>query len=226
MAARVGLTCSIAIVLLVGCNGPVTGLFPPGPGEPSVEIFFVNNHWHTGLVLQRAAMSPRLRELTARFEGSHWIEIGWGDDAFYRAPKGTSGLAVRAMFASHASVLHVVGLPQYPPEYYEGYVVDLYRIRLSRLGFHRLLNYLENSFQTHSAGDSVPIEPGLYGDSFFYAARGKYGACHTCNHWSADGLRETGFPITPFYALLADNVGWQVRVFGRKYESDLIVQLQ
>ena len=47
---------------------------------------------------------------------------------------------------------------------------------------------------------------------------------HNCNNWLADGMRVTGFPITPIYTSTADNVGWQIRVFGRKHQSDIVVQ--
>ena len=39
-------------------------------------------------------------------------------------------------------------------------------------------------------------------------------ACRTCNKWVAQALRSAGCPITPFYALTADNVIYQVAKFG------------
>lgn len=215
------------MLLLVGCNGPVRGLYPPTESDRASEIYVYNNHWHTGFVVPTKQLSPTLKRYLARFgEETKHVEIGWGDEGFYRAPKGTSGLAMRAMFFSRGSVLHVAGLTKEPPIHYRDFKVDLFRIRISDEGNRRLMDHLERTFATTQHGDAIELQPGLYGVSRFYRARGWYSLFHNCNNWLADGVRATGFPITPIYTSTADNVGWQIRVRGWKYQPDLVILRQ
>ncbi|MBC8105226.1 MAG: DUF2459 domain-containing protein [Anaerolineae bacterium] len=219
---------SLALLLVAcGCCGPVHNLYPPPTSDRANEIYVYNNHWHTGFVIPWSQLSPTLRAHLSRFgSDTRFVEIGWGDEGFYRAPKGTIPLALRAMFASRGSVLHVAGLQKDPAEHYRDYQLDLYRIRISAEGNRRLMNFLEHTFARIQTDEAIELQPGLYGVSYFYRGRGWYGLFHNCNNWLADGVRSTGFPITPIYTATADNVGWQVRVFGRKYQADLVVLRQ
>jgi uncharacterized protein (TIGR02117 family) len=215
--------CLIIVLFAVGCHGPVKELYPPRDGERAVDVLVVNNHWHTGFVLSYAQLSPRLQRLMSSFHDERWVEIGWGDAAFYPAPRATSGLALQAMFFSRGSVLHVAGFDELPVDRYREYQVELYRVRISEAGYARLMDFLTDTFATRENGDSIELGPGLYGFSRFYRARGKYGAVHTCNNWLADGIRATGFPITPGWAFTAGNAGWQIKHFGRRYDADLLL---
>ena len=222
---RVALGTILLLFSAAGCNGSVRSLYPPKESGRATEIFVYNNHWHTGFVLPTSQLSPTLKRYLSRFgSDTRYIEIGWGDEGYYRAAKGTLPLAFRAMFLSQGSVLHVAGLTDEPADHYRDYVVDLYRIRIGEEGCRNLMRHLERTFATTINGDAIELQPGLYGISYFYRARGWYNLFHNCNNWLADGLRSTGFPITPIYTSTADNVGWQIRVFGRKHQSDIVVQ--
>jgi uncharacterized protein (TIGR02117 family) len=210
------------LVTLCGCNGPVRGLYPPHDSD-SREIYIVNNHWHTGFALRASELSPSLRKLLPRFADAEYLEIGWGDDHFYRSPQSTSGLAVEALFASRGSVMHVMPLDREPQIHYRDYLVDVYRVRISPQGEQRLVAFIESSFDVSDSGVAIELQPGVEPGSWFYRARGKYSLFHTCNQWCADGLRQTGFPISPFYAALASNVGWQIRTFARKDEGEVLI---
>jgi uncharacterized protein (TIGR02117 family) len=213
---------SALLVTLGGCCGPVRGLYPP-PDTAVRDIYVVNNHWHTGLVLRASELTPTLRGMLPRFANAEYLEIGWGDDRFYRSPQSTSGLAVQALFASRGSVLHVVPLSRLPEVHYREFLVDLYRLRISPEGHRRLVAFMETSFDLSDSGAAIELEPGWAPGSWFYRAHGKYSVLHTCNQWTADALRTTGFPISAFYASTADNIGWQIRTFGSTYQSDLAI---
>jgi uncharacterized protein (TIGR02117 family) len=217
----------LGMYVFPGCCAPVAGVYPPAASDNATEIYVYNNHWHTGFVIPVSQLSPVLKQHLSRFgSDTRYIEIGWGDEGFYRAPIGTLPLALRAMFASRGSVLHIAGVAKAPAEHYQDYQVDLYRIRISEEGNRRLMNFLERTFARNENGEAIELQPGLYGVSYFYRGRGWYGLFHNCNNWLADGVRSTGFPITPMYAGTADNVGWQIRVFGRKYQPDVLVLRQ
>ena len=67
-------------------------LWPPAAGEPRIEIFVVSHGYHSGLVLPRETMAEAadrrghvaLGAVAQRFSGYRFVEIGWGDERFYR----------------------------------------------------------------------------------------------------------------------------------------------
>lgn len=202
---------ALALVLLAACAAARPDLYPPPPGTPVVPIRLVSHGWHTGLALPRAALAGRVPALAGQFAHAVWLEIGWGDLGFYTAPDQqiTSGLTLQALFASRGSVLHVVGLRGTPEQAFPH--SDVQPLVLGAAGFAALVDGIEASFERAPDAPAVPLGPGLYGDSRFYAARGHYWALHTCNTWTAERLLEAGCPVTPFWALGAGNTMWQAR---------------
>ncbi|GBC59841.1 hypothetical protein DENIS_0782 [Desulfonema ishimotonii] len=195
--------------VLYGCASPITDLYPPEKDAAGNQTLFVVSHgWHTGLVINRAAASSHLEHLRGVFENAKYIEIGWGDEGFYRAEKITAGLVLRAIFWPTKTVLHIVAVPIPPEEYFPGSkVVEL---TLSEKGFEKMVRYINSSFAPDGSLNPVSLGPGLYGDSLFFRAKGQYVAFNTCNNWTAHAIRASGFPISPFYALTAGNVMYQV----------------
>ncbi len=212
---------TLACAFCAGCCGSIDGLYPPRAGESQREIYIYNNQWHTGFVLNTSELSPRGQQYFKRFGKYPWIEIGWGDDGFYRAPEATACKALQAMFLSRASVLHVVGIEPDPLRYYRSDVFDLYHVRVSEAGYRRLEQFILDSFRPGDDGNPIELEEGLYGFSRFYVARGQYGMLQTCNNWTARGLRTTGFPITPPYAQTAGNLACQIKHQGRAHQEDI-----
>jgi hypothetical protein len=125
-------------------------LYPPTAAAPSRGIFIVNHGYHTGIVLPRDALATlaggrgygALIAVAARFGTYPWIEVGWGDEGFYRevptAAALTFGLALRALFRpGNPSVLHVVGLAAEPSVIFV--TSDVLRLDLSETGFDRMI---------------------------------------------------------------------------------------
>lgn len=221
MGTRVALIVVI-VSFMTGCCGPIKGVYPP-QGANRRNLYIVDNYWHAGFVLPVDALPDSLRRTLERVGDARYVEIGWGDDQFYRSPKSTSGLALQAMFASKGSVIHAVPLYKPPAEHYRDFVVDLYRLEISDEGWQRLMTFIEASFERSAAGEPVELEPGWAPGSWFYRARGRYSVLHTCNQWAGDAIRSTGFPITPFYSTTSGNVGWQVRHFAQKYQGETLL---
>lgn len=221
-AIRLGLIVCLLGGGCIGCNGPIAELYPVGSGEAGKVLFVFNNHWHTGFVLRYDDIPAPRQKLFHRFKDKPFVEVGWGDEAFYRSRDETTGQACGAMFFSQSTALHLVAVEPDVPGFYDKYFGELYRIRLSEKGYARVVEFIADSFQTDRDGQPVEIEQGLYGDSWFYRGRGSYHMLHTCNNWLADGLRAGGFPITPVYAATAWNVGYQIRTCGGKYQKDIV----
>jgi uncharacterized protein (TIGR02117 family) len=198
------------LMLAVGCATPVESLFPPPAGEPTRTVYVVNHRWHTGVVVERAAFVGA--GWAEDFASAEFLEFGWGDAAFYPAERPGLWLAAKAVLWPTPSVLHVAGVTgpltnSFPHQ-------EIVRVELSEPGFERLRGHIENTFARDKAGKAQVVGPGLYGDSKFYRARGKFYFPKMCNRWTATGLRAAGCPISPLRSVTAGNVIRQVRTFG------------
>ena len=185
----------------------------PGAGEDAVTVHFVSHGYHSGLVLPRAALASAagrrgygaLIDVAARFAAYDTVEVGWGDEQFYRHVPTVASLewklALQALFRpGNASVLHVVGLPAPARQAFP--ISDIVALRLSGEGFERLVAALETSFAKDAQSRPVHLGPGLYGPSLFYRAVGEFHLFNVCNHWTARLLDVAGVPTTPVLATL------------------------
>ena len=215
LARRVGfalavLAVAFVVAVVATARRGDPALFPPAPGAPAVQILLVHNGYHTGLVLPRATVAEvaarrgygALIAVATRFAAFPWLEIGWGDEQFYRHVPDpgslTFRLALHALFGlDNASVLHVVGVTQPRAAFTEARMGEL---AVSAEGFERLLAAIEATFTRGADGRPSDLGPGLYGPSLFYRAVGRFHAAHVCSHWVADMLDAAGVPTAPVLA--------------------------
>jgi uncharacterized protein (TIGR02117 family) len=218
-ARHVGISLAIAALVFVVATIATArwgdrNLWPPGPDAPTTEVFVVSHGYHAGIVVPRAALVDQasrrglsaLGYIATRFADFDRLEIGWGDEGFYRevstAVSLTMALAMRALFRpGNPSVLHVVGVNGDPRAMFAS--SDLVRVDLSGAGFARLADMLDATF-ARGQGRFEPEElgPGLYGMSLFFRANGTFHLFHVCNHWIADLLDAAGIPTAPVLATL------------------------
>ena len=196
----------IAATMLTARSGD-PAIWPPRPGSDTIEIFVVSNGYHTGVALPRATLAEfasrrgygALIAVTQRF-AYPWIEIGWGDEGFYRQVPTiddlTLPIALRALFRpGNPSVLHVVGIGTDPAAVFPQ--AELVAIPLSATGFDRLAAKLDATFVPPQASALRDVGKGLYGPSLFYPAVGRFSILRVCNHWIAELLSAAGLPSTP-----------------------------
>ncbi len=182
-------------------------LYPPRGGEVGRRVWIVRHDWHTGLVLRREDVPADVWPERDDFPGAEYLEVGWGDRAFYQAPRGTLWLGLKAVFWATDSVLHVAAFDVPPSVYFAGREVA--GIELSPRGFRALVAFIADAHARTGEGRAIGLGPGKYGPSRFYLGREPY-VLTTCNVWTARALRAGGFPITPFWALTAANIMVQV----------------
>jgi len=189
-------------------------LYPVPAGEPTVRVFVVSHGYHAGIVLPRDTLADAasrrgyaaLIAVATRFAAFSFVEIGWGDEEFYRSAPTiasvTVPMAARALLVpGNRSVLHVVGL-SFPPRAAFP-LADIIALDLSPEGFERMLGRIDATFAPAGTGDPADdAGPGLYGPSRFYRARGTFNILHVCNHWLADLLDAAGVPTAPVAATL------------------------
>lgn len=196
----------LTALFLAACSGePQVRRPAPGEAAPAtLQAYVVSHGWHTGLVVPGVVLNRLLPGLQARFGRPAFYELGWGDKGFYQAPKITAGLALRAMFWSPGTVLHVVAVPESPQQSFPN--SEVRAICLTPAGLESLAQFLRDSFVHDGSGQIVALAPGIYGDSQFYDARGRYWFLNTCNKWTAKGLASAGFDIRPGLKLTAGSV--------------------
>ena len=218
-ARRLGLGLAIAaslfVVAVIGtARWGDRSLWPAAPGAPVTEVFVISHGYHAGIILPRKALAEQgsrrglaaLAYVATRFADYDRLEIGWGDEGFYRevptAQSLTVALAVRALLRpGNPSVLHVVGVKDDPRAMFP--LSDLVRIDLGAEGFERLAEMLDVTFARGPDGlRPEEVGPGLYGASLFFRANGAFHLFSVCNHWIARLLDAAGVPTAPVLATL------------------------
>ncbi len=187
----------------------------PLPAERDVTIYVSSNGWHCGLHLPvRALRRQTSLPVPAWAARQDWIEIGWGNRAFYMARKFDLGLAVRALSSPTPSVVHLCGYRGIPAQMFP--VSQMLPLRLTADQFRRLWASIAPVFERGPRGDLVDLGPGLYLESRFYAALGAYYFPKTCNVWLARQLRNAGLPFQPWLSTASGAVMMQVRSLERE----------
>lgn len=207
------------------------------PADETAErpVWVVNHGWHTGLVIGqaelRAAMleikpinpqaAERLRWLTTRYPGAEWLEIGWGDAAFYQQTPTVEDvdvlLGLKALIVPTDSAMQVV--PGWGPPTAAFPNSDQIRLPLSPDGFQRLVAKLAD---TVSAEDEPPqLGTALYGSGHFYPAEPSYHLFRTCNHWIAGLLRMAGVPASHLPSTFSKTLLAELRFRAANIEDDL-----
>jgi uncharacterized protein (TIGR02117 family) len=213
--ARLGpaLGAFIAGLALAACLGPVRAgpeeSSPAGSGGEPVTVHVVRHGWHSGLVIPRDAVPPEAWPAPASFRAARFLEVGWGDRAFYQSPDAGIRLALGASLASEGSVLHAAGLDRPPAERFPRATIT--PVVLSARGAGALVRFVSGAYALDAAGRPIDLGPGLYPGSRFYAAAGRYSLLYTCNTWIAEALQAGGCPITPAWAFTAGALAFQAR---------------
>ncbi|MGL4243333.1 MAG: DUF2459 domain-containing protein [Beijerinckiaceae bacterium] len=187
-------------------------LYPAAEG--GVRITVVDHGYHAGLVLPRGALDDiaareglaKLRQALGVFSAFDHVEIGWGEERFYRhvpaADLSAAPHVLRALFNPwNTSVLHVVGVNGDPAAAF-GRSAPL-QLNVSVEGLRRMAMELDRQLVPSANGDVAPQGPGLYGPSAFFAARDRYHLFNTCNHWAGRTLALAGVPYSPVESTLS-----------------------
>lgn len=210
--------CLLASILLSGCaTEPYALPFTPVANEMRPHrVFAVGHGWHVGLVLPAAPLVAHLPALKDRFKNTTHFELGWGDKGFYQAQEITTGLTLQAMFWSTGAAMHVVSVPASPDlpfDYFSG--SDIVEVCVSDRELSALAEFVQRSFRRDAFQQPIKMKNGIYGDSQFYEAQGRYHFFNTCNKWVAKGLSSMGFSIDPTFALTSGSLLKSLKTSGR-----------
>lgn len=206
----------LAAALLSACASAVPAVSAPPPAEAGVQrtIHVVRHGLHTGIAVRAADVPEGAWPARRDFPGAEYLEVGWGDRAYYQAPDPGVWLAIRALFWPTPGVLHVVGFSgplerQFPD-------AEIVELQVSRQGFARLVDHVRASHVLDPSGAPIALERGRHGASRFYASRESFHLFRTCNVWTATVLREAGVSLAPGPALTASALISRLRAHGRR----------
>ncbi len=210
------------VLFLAGCASEPYALvaspdLPPPPSRTQ-RVFAVGHGWHVGFVLPAEPLMSKLPELKQRFGNVDYLEIGWGDKGFYQAPDQdiTLALTLRAMFWSSGAVMHVVALPASRDPPFDFFTSsDIVELCVTDRELATLNNYVADSFAKDEHKRPIAMKRGIYGDSQFYEAAGRFHLLNTCNKWVANGLGRMGLSIDTTFKLTSASVLDGLRESGR-----------
>lgn len=208
---RVSFACFLILLLAVACapTGPEPRLRHVPPLSASGTVFVTSNGWHSGIVLSREILMPDRIPEAADFPAARYLEFGWGDAEYYPAKTPSIADTLRAGLLPTPAVMHVAALDAQPSASSSVEVVALL-LDAEQLG--RLIAYIGGSFDREGESRVAPSGPGLYRNSHFYPARGRFHLANTCNTWTARALVVAGLTIDETEAALAEDLMAQVRL--------------
>lgn len=197
----------IVLALAGGCSAkPTTVRHETAFSQEGEHPVYVINHGrHTGLAVPGEAIRNVIPELKAHLGDAAYIEFGWGDRAFYRAGKPTSGLAARAVFWPTDPVIRAAAVRGLPHN-------DIPAAETVKLCAHdrelaAVLKYIEGSFYRDDTEEKlVDLGAGSIGNDRFYRAVGDYYLTNTCNTWTAKGLKSMGMDISTVFHIGAGGI--------------------
>ncbi len=208
------LTLVVIATIVSGCAAPVMHGDPSSMDTAhSHSIFVVRQPWHTGIVVLSADVPANAWLARRDFPDAAYLEVGWGDRAYYQAADPGVWLGLRALFWPTPGVLHVAAFNG-PVERTFG-STEILELRVSARGLARLVEVVRDSHELDASGRPIALGPGLYGASRFYASREKFHLFKTCNVWTASVLLEAGIAVSPGLAFSASNLMTQLRPSGR-----------
>lgn len=167
--------------------------------ERAHRVYVVNYGFHVGIALERRWFGETA--LFAATPPSAWVEIGWGEERFFRETPNIEAFSLvtglRALTGLGETVVHVSALPAPPDRVFNADALTA--IDLDAAGARLLAEEIAAAF-------AQPVEPlgeGHWpGVSHYYRSKLPYHLGHVCNHWASNALNRAGLPSSSFWSTL------------------------
>lgn len=200
------------VVLAVQSDQPAVDAAEAAAGP--YTLYVVRHGWHAGLVLPRTALGEAAWPVLNDFPPTAYVEVGWGEAAYYPNPNPGLGTLLRAGLWPTASVVHMA--------VFDGPVTDAFprhdiaAIQVSRAGLHQVAAFVQQSIDNAHPN---PVAPGRYYDSMFYLSPLPYHGLNNCNQWAAGALRAAGCRTAPRRTLHVTRLMHDAQSCGRWIQS-------
>ena len=179
-------------ILFFGCSSGENVESERSPDTHPYTVYILNQGWHTGIIIKVSDVDEIDLPEINNFKHSEYLDIGWGDEEYYRVPGVDLKLAVRALFAPTSSALKIRAF-NIPVEMYYKTFKYCIAFELSEKEYSNLCKYISNTFYKEKS-NPVLLE-NRDNIIYFYKAEGEYHLFNTCNTWVADALSYSGIPV-------------------------------
>ncbi|MCW8894407.1 MAG: DUF2459 domain-containing protein [Sulfurimonas sp.] len=177
------------------------------------DIFVVNHGWHAGIVLRMIDINSSAWKVDPFFKKHKYIEVGWGDEDFYKSSDPSLWMTLKAALIPTSSVLHVRALSMHDLSTFSK--ENVVKISISIEAFTKLLTFIDSSFAKKDS-KSIVLSDGLFPNSFFYLSSKKYHIFQTCNVWTAQALQSAEVDISSSFTITTDNLFNQISDLDKK----------
>jgi uncharacterized protein (TIGR02117 family) len=204
---------ALIIIVISGCSS--SGDFSKRVGsseEHPYTIYVLNEGWHTGIVMKVSDISEDDFPEVKTFSGDQFIDIGWGDEEYYRIPGFDLSLAMRALLSPSSSALKIRTLNIPVETYYKTFTYCV-AFHLSKEEFTSLSRYVGNTFKMNS-NKTIMLE-NRSNIIYFYKANGDYHLFNTCNTWVAEALEYTGIPVSVSMVVSGSDLFFAIKDYGK-----------
>jgi uncharacterized protein (TIGR02117 family) len=207
LSAVTGLSVALALAACSSAPPRDTAIAPAAEVGSPITIYVIKRSWHTDIGFDVADLHPPLATLRPALPEAHYLLFGFGDK-HYLLNRGNSfeGM-VGAVWPGEGLVL-MTGVEGTPEQAFG--VAGVTRLRVSEAQAEKLEEFVWNTLATHD-GSATALAPGPYDQSLYYQSTQRYSGLHTCNTWTAAGLRSAGLPIHSFGVEFSWQVWPQVR---------------
>ena len=175
--------------------------------ESNRDIFVSNYGGHAGIIIKVKDINSSVWKIEPVFKEFEYIEVGWGDEDFYRSNNPSVWMTVKAGLFPTSSVLHLRAISKHELNSFS--IDKISKLTISKKGFDKLSSYIQSSFVQEN-DKFIALSKGLYPNSIFYLSSRKYHMFNTCNVWTAEALHSAELDITPFISITTDNLFYQI----------------
>lgn len=166
--------------------------------NPEVAIYILTNGVHTDIVVPLRndqvdwSREVKFENTISKDTTARLMAFGWGDKGFYlNTPTWAQlkfSVAFKAATGLSTSAIHAT--------FYKSLTeaADCKKIMISKAQYTRLIDYIQNSFKTDSAGHivNIPTKANYNNYDAFYDAKRRYNLFYTCNTWANNALKAAG----------------------------------
>jgi len=199
-------------VLAVQCEQPAVDAAEEAAGP--YTLYVVRHGWHAGLVLPRAALGEAAWPVLDDFSPTAYVEVGWGEAAYYPNPNAGIGALLRAGLWPTASVVHIAVFDGPVTKAFPHH--DIAAIQVSETGMRQVAAFVQQSIDE---AHPDPVAPGRYHKSAFFPSSLPYHGLNNCNQWTAGALRAAGCHVAPWRTLRVSRLMHDATACGRWIQS-------
>ncbi len=181
-------------------------ILPAGTGQQREQqhtIHIVQYSWHTGIVLETDEVPEAIFPEIAQYKKQTYIDISWGDERYYQHPNPGISIGAAAVLWPTSGVIRLDAFSMAPENYFRS--ARIMKIRLTEKRFHQLCRFVSTSFVRDKNEKIIPST--MFGESsMFFLSTQKYTLFRTCNTWVALALKDSGFDISSFFLVTANQL--------------------